>query len=255
MFVSCIYVSFHFLHRTCNIYQCITSTTNTTSHHLSSKGKGKRCPNSCLYLKIMTMTMTDRHGGQWGSGWLKLCAEVELGAIRTLENASTEKSCSLTLARKRVFSTEPLTGRQKVAELFNRRIDCALETVRLGSSAQRGCLKCRARNTCVFCLRMCRYHIQTPGGHWLDESIPLATLSVGQEVCMYVSVRVDVCVIIIKLSFYIPIFCVFVPTCLCERRSASPTQDVIHPKTKQNEKKEKTAANHRMYYLSVCVCV
>lgn len=198
------------------------------------------------------MVMTDNGMVASGAaGWVKLCTEVELGAIQTLENTSMEKSCSLTLARKHFFTTEPLTGRQTVAVLFNRRIDCALETVCLGSSAQRGCLICRARNMCVFCLRMCCYHIQTPGGHWLDRSIPLATLSVGQKVCMrkYVSVRVNVCVIIIKLSFYSPIICVFVPMCLCEWRSASPTQDVTY------HKKKRTAANHRMYYLNVCVCV
>lgn len=114
------------------------------------------------------MVMTDDGQARWPVGhecWVKGCAEVELGAIETLANASKEKSCSLALAEKCVFSTEPLSGRQKVAALFNRRIDCVLETVCLGPGAQRGCLKCRARNMCAFCLWMGCYQIQTPGGH------------------------------------------------------------------------------------------
>lgn len=79
----------------------------------------------------------DGHVGQWGGGRMKGCDEVEL---QTLEDGSAENSCSLNSAWKRVSPTEILTGRQKTAALFNRRIDCASEAVCLEPSARGGCL-------------------------------------------------------------------------------------------------------------------
>lgn len=61
---------------------------------------------------------------------------------------------------------------------------------------------------CVFCLRMGCYHAQTAGGHWLDRSIPVAILSVGQQVhtcvleflyvCLCVCVKEDLCTVILQ---------------------------------------------------------
>lgn len=146
----------------------------------------------------------------------------------------------------------------KAAALCNRRLDRALETVCRGPSAQgRGVGPVwnaeREQKMRVFGLRMGCYHIQTPGGQWLDRSIPLATLSVVQEVCMCkpVWVRVYTCVsahactcvsaVITELSFYSHIISAFVHVSVRGNKLISNLK--CH------------AAKHWMYYLNMCVCV
>lgn len=117
----------------------------------------------------------DRHIGQSGCGgagrgrgWWEAAAPPRWSGERyePWRTSSAESSSSLNPAGKCVFSTER-PAHWKAAALFNRRIDCALESACLGPSAQGGGLfEMQSREgVCVFCLRMGCYHIQTPGGH------------------------------------------------------------------------------------------
>lgn len=75
----------------------------------------------------------------------------------------------------------------------------------------------------------------------MDRSIPLATLSVGQEV--RVCARACVCVISHSSATSLVRLCI----CVC-------VSEEVHLQFKMSCIK-KTAANHWMYYLNVCICV
>lgn len=168
-------------------------------HHLSARqappiqqGKGKCCPNSHLHLKnTWWWLMMDRHGGQWGwGGGLK---RLHWGVAWSNTTSGERLHREYLLPEPRLetcfLNRAPLLEGQEAAALLNRRTDLRFrDSAPVGPARGRGCLKCRAGNVCVFCLRMGCYHIQTPGGHWLDRNIPLATLSVGQEACTRASV-------------------------------------------------------------------
>lgn len=78
-----------------------------------------------------------------------------------------------------VVTTEPRTGRQQHC------LTRDLAPIAPSAHSTHSTL----RQQRALCLRMVSYHIQTPGGHWLDRTIPLAILS-SVYVCARACARV-----------------------------------------------------------------
>lgn len=193
----------------------------------------------------------------------KGCAAVELGAIQPTENSSTENSCSLNPAWKCVFSTEPLTERQKATALFNWRTDCALETVCLWAQCTRGLSEMQSEEcvcACVCeCASMCVCECSAFGYRLLSYSDTWRTV-IGQEhpsghlVCgprgVYPHECVCVClcvsVIIIKPSFSSSPVCLCICVCVGEE---------MHLQFKMSCIKKSSSQPLDVLNLNVCVCV